>query len=485
MPEVSGTFSNSHVSIHQLKYPANLYKREVKNHETCIHEYESDIVETMMVALDATAPNIHLYNRQPFLDSTVRFKLVDFLLKMLVRLKLLPFVFCRAVRFFDRYCLKRIVLLDQAQLIITTCLWIAAKIHGGNNHFANLTSDSTNCSVRTIADLGFGSGARFRGPTERFRMPKVNELVKLCGKRCNYDASMFNQMEMHIMSALEWRFNDPGIDDFMVHSHEHRIPNNEDTHDNHREFFMMKQFVAYAGCYAYDLVAYSPLQVANAAVDLINKTFSLYEHDVCFQTLNHSILVDETVADVRDIQCHLMQAVVTASPYLMMMFGSRGPQLLRLLLAVNFRETNGLNEIDIGLNETGDGPKKHENVPETGVTFPASAGLQSSLVSESNSVFSEYVPAISKVSPTLCSQNSDFSESKQKSTDPKLPTFLTITRRQFTDLAHPNCHQYPPIHPAAHSAYFSINSSDVSLQSASSKDQIFDHNLLRYSTPMT
>lgn len=484
MPEVSGTFSNCHVSIHQLKYPANLYTREVTNHETCIHEYASDIVETMIVVLDTTAPNINLYNRQPYLNSAVRFKLVDFLLKMLVRLKLLPFVFCRAVRFFDRYCLKRIVLLDQAQLIITTCLWIAAKIHGGNNHFANLTSDSTKCSVRTIADLGFGSGAQFRGPTERYRMPKVNELVKLCGKRCNYDAGMFKQMEVHIMAALEWRLNDPAIDDFMIHSHEHRVPNNDDTDDNLREFLKMKQFVAYAGCYAYDLVGYSPFQIANAVVDLINSTFSLHEHDVCIQTLNHSILVDEAAAtDVRDIQYHLVQAVVTASPYLMKMLGSRGPQLLHLLLAINFRHINGPNETDIG-------PNVRDNVPETGILYSASVGLESSLVSES-SVFSEgLVSAVSKVSPTLCIQNSDFSVSRKKF-DQKLPTDLKITHRLVptADLAHPNFHQYPPMnppmHPAARSAYFSINSSEVSLQSASSKEQIFDNNSLRYSTPMT
>ncbi|SGZ47390.1 CIC11C00000005172 [Sungouiella intermedia] len=476
MRDIHGTFSNDHVSIHQYKYPYHLYRSEVRTHETCIHEYATEILATMTAALEAAAPNVKLYNNQPYVSPVVRFKLVDFLLKMLVRLKILPFVFYRAVRIFDRYCLKRIVLLDQAQLIITTCLWIAAKINGGNNHFANMSSDRKNNTVNTISDLGYGGGARFRGPTERYRLPKLNELIKLCGSRCNYDAEMFKQMEMHIMTALDWRLNDPSIEEYMVYSHEYKVTEDEPLEAKLGEFFKMKEFVSYASCYAYELVGYSPLQVSKVVVDLINETFSLRELDLRFQTLNQSILVDEAVVDFkayRDIQKHLVQAIVKAPPYLLQMFASRGPQLLHLLLASNYRPANVSS-------------------------YTASMVLEPS--SASSSVFSEYhaTSNYSYASPAPSIHNTEYTgEFAPKSVlDPKFPEgFAPITRRPPRmaptpdfDALHSNSHHYPPMCPPACSTYLRNNDSQVSLRSASSKDQeIFDYDPARYgiSTPMS
>lgn len=426
----------------------------MRSHEFCIHEYASDILDTMMAAMEAAAPNIILYNNQPYLNAAVRFRLVDFLLKMLVRLKLLPFVFYRAVAIFDRYCLKRIVLLDQAQLIITTCLWMAAKINGGNNHFANMTHDSTKC-VNTIADLGYGSGGRFNGPTQRYRMPKVNELIKLCGSRCNYDAHMFKQMEMHIMDALDWHFNDPCIEDFMVYSHEYKVTDDDPMEAHVGEFFKMKEFVAYASCFVYDLVGYSPLQVAGAIVDLINRTFSLREHDIRFQMLNHSIL-DEIVVDSRahrGIQNHLVQAIVNAPPYLMQMFSSRGPQLLHLLEAANYR-------------------------PIIGASYPASMVLEPS--SDASSVFSECHASsnYSSASLTLFTEEDPKLLASESTRVASAPRVASTTRRPTLitpDINHPffTSHHYPRVHPLACPTN---NNSQVSLRSGSATDQIFDYN---------
>lgn len=456
------------VFIHQQKYPLNLYKSEVRSHEFCIHEYESDILDTMLAAMEAAAPNINLYNDQPYLKPAVRFRLVDFLLKMLVRLKLLPFVFYRAVALFDRYCLKRIVLLDQAQLIITTCLWMAAKIKGGNNHFANMTNGPTKC-VYTIADLGYGSGGRFQGPTQRYRMPKVNELIKLCGSRCNYDSHMFKQMEMHIMDALDWRFNDPCIEEFMVCSHEFKVTEDDPIESHLGEFFKMKEFVAYASCYVYDLVGYSPLQVAGAIVDLVNRTFSLPEHDIRFQMLNHSIL-EEAIVDSRaqrDIQNHLVHAIVNAPPYLMQVFSSPGPHLLHQLVAANYR-------------------------PIIGNSYSASMALESS--SAGSSVFSGCNVSSNYSSASLTPSSDE--DPKVLASEPSIPTQITSATpeastsrrpsRATPDVDHPplNLHHYLRLNPLACPT---SNNSQVSLRSASAKDQIFDSNpgVDETSTPMS
>lgn len=448
MCTVYDTFANDHVRINQYKYPYQLYKTEVRTHDTCIHEYAPEILEALTSALEAALPNIKLYNNQPYISPMVRMKLVDFLLKMSVRLKILPFVFYAAVRIFDRYCLKRIVLLDQAQLIITTCLWIAAKLNGGNNHFANLATDRKNNDIHSILDLGYGGGARFKGPTERYRLPKLNELVKLCGSRCNYDADMFRQMEMHILSALEWKLTDPSIDDFLVYSHEYKITEDDPLEAKLGEFFKMKEFIAYASCYSYELVGYTPLEVAKVVVDLINSTFSLRESDFRFQTLNQSILMDEAVVDYKNysqIHNHLVLAIVRAPTYLLQLFHTRGPQLLHSLLAANYKPTLA--------------------------SCAGSMVLEPSSVS--SSVFSDYHNSnYCYASPPPSVSSDSTSEFSIKGTE----GFLPITRKPHGGVhfepPHANNHHYPPFCPP----YSRHNASLASLRSNSSvkEPEIFD-----------
>lgn len=455
---VYGTFRNDHVSIRQYKYPHRLHKAEVRTHEMTIHEYAPEILATMAAVLEAAAANMKLYANQPYVSAAVRYKLVDFLLKMLVRLKLVPFVFYRAVRMFDRYCLKRIVLLDQAQLIITTCLWIAAKVVGGNNHFANLASQNNN--VHTIADLGYGSGARFKGPTERYRLPKLAELIKLCGLRCNYDAAMFRQMELHIMDALDWRVNDPGIDEFMVYSHEFKITTDDPMEAKLREFFYMKEFAANASCYSYELVGYSPLQVLKVVVDLINDTFLLHESDVRHQTLNQAMLDDEAVVDFRayrDIRRHLVLAIARAPLYLLQLFDLRGPHLFHLLVAATYRPA---------------------------ANYPVSLALEP--LSTSSSVFSEYPSNYSYASPAPSVHDPEYREKPLESRAPFLPHSSNQTLSQGSGLAIPTYD--PPLCPHACLSYPRNNGSTSSFRSASSKDHdVFDYTPARYGlcTPMS
>lgn len=382
MSEITGTFSNENVVIHQYKYPQDLCQKEVSIHQESLNEYREEVLETLLDTMEEAIPNVKLYENQPYITSVVRHKLIDFLLRMAVRLKIVPYVFCKAVRLFDRYCAKRIVLLDQAQLVMTTCLWIAAKVHGGNNHFANLSTPKA-AAVKTILNLGYGAGARFLGPTERYRLPKINELVKLCGTRCNYDAGMFRQMELHIMLTLEWKLNDASIDDFLVHSDDlnlfgplshsenlmggpiartkttssdssggsssfdggsfttgsscgsDSVPSPTAAHDLSAELADMgkiKEFIAYAACYLFDLVRYTPLQLAQMSVNLINDVFHLDNEDPAFVTLNQSLVDEQSVLvdfrQAREIRRHLMRAIFSAPAYLLRCFDTPGPRFV-------------------------------------------------------------------------------------------------------------------------------------------------------------
>lgn len=407
--EVVGTFVNDKTVINQYKYSQDLYQKEVLVHHESLQEYKDEILDTILETMNEARPNVKLYENQPYITSVVRHKLIDFLLRMAIRLKIVPYVFCRAVRLFDRYCAKRIVLLDQAQLVMTTCLWIAAKIHGGNNHFANLSTPKA-AAVKTILNLGYGAGARFLGPTERYRLPKVIELVKLCGTRCNYDEGMFKQMEIHIMQTLDWKLNDTSIDDFLVSSEDLSlfptpIVNDNvigstisrtrttsstssassdggsessfckstnggdslcspiDGHDLGAEFNdvpKVKEFLAYAACYLFELVKYSPLELAQMCVNLINDVFQLDCGDVSFVTINQDLVDDSSVnidfRNAREIRRHLVRAIVNAPAYLLRCFDSPGPrfvyaQVTRIFRAHTAGATFSLGGLDVGSSQ--------------------------------------------------------------------------------------------------------------------------------------
>lgn len=326
--KLHGSFAQEGTIINQYKYLHRLYSTEVLVHNDSLAEYHDEVALVLLASLHRTQPNFKLYENQPYITAVVRNKLIDFILRMAVRLKIVPFVFCKAVRLFDRYCSKRIVLLDQAQLVITTCLWIAAKVHGGNNHFANL--QSSKCSlIKTILNLGFGLGARFAGPTERYRMPKISELVKLCGARCNYDANMFKQMELHIMTTLDWNMTDASIDDFLISLEDLRSCTDYEPAAT-EEATTLKTFVAYASCFLYDLIKYTPLEMAKATVDLLNHAFSLRPSDGF--TLNSTMF--ENAPEIsctqrnRHVEQLLTQAVMNAPAYLLRCFDVEGPRRL-------------------------------------------------------------------------------------------------------------------------------------------------------------
>lgn len=315
----AASFCNDQVSIHQFEYPSALYKSELIQHNKSLTEYDDDIYESLIESLELNKPNIDLYKQQPYLTFSIRLKLIDFLLKMSIRLKILPFVFFKAVKIFDRYCSKRIVLLDQSQLIITTCLWIASKLQGGNNHFINLNNLDKLNTIRTINDLGYGSGGKYKGPTERFRLPKLHELVKLCGAKCKYDQGMFKQMELHVLSTLEWNFNDPSIEEFITYSHEFNIL-------KENEFFKIKEFLSYVSLYSNELIDTNTIELSKVIVDLVNEVLNLTPSDYFYQRINYNEDVVIEASKYSSIKKSLVKAILNASEFILKLFNSKGPQ---------------------------------------------------------------------------------------------------------------------------------------------------------------
>lgn len=324
-------------SFLQFEYPPQLYKSELSQYDTSLAEYDEDIYELMIELLESNRLNLDLYKQQPYLTFQIRLKLIDFLLKMSIRLKILPFVFFKAVKIFDRYCSKRIVLLDQSQLIITTCLWIASKIQGGNNHFVNLSNLEKLSTIKTINDLGYGSGGKYLGPTERFRLPKLHELVKLCGAKCKYDQGMFKQMELHVLTTLDWCLNDPSIEEFIISGPEFLIlDNNQPIH----QLFKVKEYLSYVSLYSSDLIDCNLLDLGQVMLDLINETFHLNSNDEIYQ----SLMPEPAKMDVltyKQIKKNLIKSVLNSSEFVLKLFNSRGPMYLYQQICENYNPGSG------------------------------------------------------------------------------------------------------------------------------------------------
>lgn len=319
----------------RYEYHHKYYEHEVKCHERVVSEYSREILASMRDSIDYSAFSLTRYKNQPFLNSSTRSNLVGYLLMVLNKLKLPTFIFYKAVHYFDRYCLKIIVLPDEAQLSIVACLTIAAKISGCNNCFIFLGSEKS--GKKNISTMNMGTRARNQayGLSKRYRLPKLNALINICGFLFSCTNEMFREMELHVMCVLEWRLHEPSVEDFMVYSQEFRIPHNDDF-DMKTELFKIKQFLAYSSCFLFELVGYNLLNMAKAIIDLVNNTYCLTEGSTLYQTMNKSLLGDKYVGypiNYREIYKNLMRSVTRAPPYLMQYFLSHGPKLFHSIVS--------------------------------------------------------------------------------------------------------------------------------------------------------
>lgn len=466
-PQIHNTYHGEQAVIHQYNYPSSLYNAEVQAHALVVDEYMDDITDAMRALIVKARPNTRLIANQPYLTTAIRLRLVDFGLKMLVRLKVLPFVFCRAVRLFDRYCLKRVVLADQGQLVMATCVWIALKVHGGNCHFANMNHDRKDPKAKTILDLGYGAGARFHGPTHRFRQPRVVELIRLCGARCNYTPRMFNQMELYIMSSLDWNLTEPGIDDYLVSLDElHVTPENIDPDGRpvDYEFRRMKQFVAYAACFLYEMIGYNVVQLAKAAVDVINQTFRVHLQDPRFQTPNPCIGTDASCADYAaysTLRRYVVSAIVRAPVFLLDCFSDKGPQhLFHLLTEASFSVPLEIHRPHLLRPSTS---------PPLAIT-PTSSQISESPLTSQDFTY-ENVTEVARSFKRIIDGPKDLGDVYPRMWRRNLAGLLTPT----LSAANVQSHQYPVIHPAP-PLYVKPSESQGSVRSSSSSKEcdIFD-----------
>lgn len=191
------------VTAKQTYYPIELSNAELLAHYEMIQDYHQEISANVISQSCKFKPDPKLIDQQPEMNpQQTRQQVMAVLFELSVKTRVTNGIFFHAARLYDRYCSKRVVLREQAKLVIATCLWLAAKTWGGCNHIIN------NVSVPT--------GGRFYGPNPRARIPRLSELVHYCGGADVFDESMFMQMERHILDTLSWDIFEPMVNDYVL-----------------------------------------------------------------------------------------------------------------------------------------------------------------------------------------------------------------------------------------------------------------------------
>lgn len=125
-----------------------------------------------------SAVNPAMIDLQPEVKWFMRPYLVNFLVQMHSSLKLKPQTLFLCWNIIDRYCARRIAFKQHYQLIGCTALWIASKYED-----------------------------------KKSRVPTVKELNTMCSNV--YDDSMFREMEIHILSTLNWSIGHTTLEDIL------------------------------------------------------------------------------------------------------------------------------------------------------------------------------------------------------------------------------------------------------------------------------
>ncbi|EMG46352.1 G1/S-specific cyclin CLN1 [Candida maltosa Xu316] len=162
--------------IKRKPYSIMLELLESQANKKLINEYFDDITTTLSDLENKSSVNPAMIDLQPEIQWFMRPFLLDFLIELHSSFKLQPTTLFLCLNIIDRYCAKRIVFKRHYQLVGCTALWIAGKYED-----------------------------------KKSRVPTLKELTIMC--RNAYDEEMFVQMEMHILSTLEWSISHPTLED--------------------------------------------------------------------------------------------------------------------------------------------------------------------------------------------------------------------------------------------------------------------------------
>ncbi|CEP22151.1 CLN1 [Cyberlindnera jadinii] len=259
------------VTATQIQYPFQLSTSELLTHRQTILEYRDELSQSLHAMAKISKPDLSLISQQPELKPSLRAPILEFLLHISIKTKVTYGIYYQAVRLFDRYCSKRIVLREQLQLVLATCLWIAAKTAGGCNHIINNTTVPT--------------GGRFHGPNPRARIPRLSELCILCQDDQKYDEGMFVQMERHILDTLNWDICEPHMTNWLLDFYENNLVQFEmENMVDKVEIINCKRFIMECCLLELKLMELHPAQLAQVLLSILQANLPQHATSSTFQS---------------------------------------------------------------------------------------------------------------------------------------------------------------------------------------------------------
>jgi hypothetical protein len=271
------------VTAKQQPYHFELSTSELLAHSQVLQEYREELSHSLYTKATMYKPDLGLIKQQPELKPSLRGPILEFLLHLSIKTKVTTGIYYQAVRIFDRYSSKRVVLREQLQLVLATCLWLSAKTYGGCNHIINNTTVPT--------------GGRFHGPNPRARIPRLNELCLLCNDDQKYDEGMFIQMERHILDTLNWNITEPLLFNWILNFYENNLIQFEQHQlDDKICIINIKKFLAESSLFELKLMELHPSQLAQVILNIMSMhTSQTFQSELDFlQPLNKEHLLHYT-----------------------------------------------------------------------------------------------------------------------------------------------------------------------------------------------
>ncbi|CCK69815.1 cyclin CLN2 KNAG_0D00630 [Huiozyma naganishii CBS 8797] len=415
------------VTARQKYYPIELSNSELLSHYETVQEYQNDIAATIIQQSNKCNPSTKLINQQPELNPLfTRHITIGFLYKLAQLTRVTNGIFFQATRLFDRYCSKRIVLRDQINLILGTCLWLAAKTFGGCNHIIN------NVVVPT--------GGRFYGPNPRARIPRLNELVYYCNNNINantnpaentLDESMFLQMERHILDTLNWEVYEPSFNDYLLNVDENCLiqyelyqrqtleahgnnmtppaANSNDSELNDKiQLIHLKKFLMDLTSWQYELLNFELFEITSACFDVINKFTNEHDQSSLLELAQPSPLKQYKVFNI------LINAIVNAPEILLDTYKEHSGivtfinnvklYVLQTTAVSKTPSSNNRISINTSMFETSS-PSSTSSIPSPIYSANSTTPLRNVSGHSDNSIFSTIIDTNSPITPSLYHKN--------------------------------------------------------------------------------
>ncbi|ODQ65221.1 cyclin-like protein, partial [Nadsonia fulvescens var. elongata DSM 6958] len=141
-------------------------------------EYHDELLASMKEKELLTIPDVSKMDLQPEINWEMRHDIINFMIYIHSNSRLMPHTLFLAVNILDRYISKRIMRTEHKNLVICSCLSIAAKYL-----------------------------------EEKRRVPSVSQIMKLSGLQ--FTESQFTETELHILSTINFCIGHPTSEAFL------------------------------------------------------------------------------------------------------------------------------------------------------------------------------------------------------------------------------------------------------------------------------